>query len=365
MRRTLTIQDVEFAVRGGSVYACGGGGWAHHGRELGTVAVTVGRPELVTMEEVPDDRWIATAAAIGAPGGLTDWEMLGVDYVRAVQLVQQRLGEPIFGLIIGQNGMSSTVNAWLPSALLGTKVIDAVGDIRAHPTGDMGALGLASSPAPMIQAAAGGNRSQNAYMELVVEGATARVSPVLRRAADMAGGFIASCRNPVKASYVREHAAVGGISKALALGEAILAAESRGGSAVVDAITKTAEGAIIGSGKVSANSLKYTSEAYDIGVVEVGSGAGRRLLHVMNEYMAVEDGEGGRLATYPDVITTLDPEGRPVSAGSLKIGMEVLILHVPKERLPLSSSVKDPSVYPVVEKALGLKIADYARGSAS
>ena len=80
MRRTLTIQDVEFAVRGGSVYACGGGGWAHHGRELGTVAVTVGRPELVTMEEVPDDRWIATAAAIGAPGGLTDWEMLGVDY---------------------------------------------------------------------------------------------------------------------------------------------------------------------------------------------------------------------------------------------------------------------------------------------
>ncbi|HZH07193.1 MAG TPA: DUF917 domain-containing protein, partial [Lautropia sp.] len=228
-----------------------------------------------------------------------------------------------------------------------------------------GALGLASSPAPMIQAAAGGNRSQNAYMELVVEGATAKVSPVIRRAADMAGGFIASCRNPVKASYVREHAALGGISKALALGEAILAAESRGGSAVVDAITKTAEGAIIGSGKVSANSLKYTSEAYDIGVVEVGSGAGRRLLHVMNEYMAVEDGEGGRLATYPDVITTLDPEGRPVSAGSLKIGMEVLILHVPKERLPLSSSVKDPSVYPVVEKALGLKIADYARGSAS
>jgi DUF917 family protein len=286
--------------------------------------------------------------------------MLGVDYVRAVQLVQQRLGEPIFGLIIGQNGMSSTLNAWLPSALLGTKVVDAVGDIRAHPTGDMGALGLASSPAPMIQAAAGGNRAQHAYMELVVEGATARVSPVIRRAADMAGGFIASCRNPVRASYVREHAALGGISKALALGEAILAAEPRGGRAVIDAICKASDGAIIGSGPVKANSLKYTSEAYDIGVVEVGSGKAKRLLHVMNEYMAVEDGQGARLATYPDVITTLDPEGRPASAGSLKVGMEVLILRVAKERLPLSSSVTDPAVYPVVEKALGLKIADYA-----
>jgi DUF917 family protein len=207
MGRILSSKDVEAAVKGGSVFACGGGGWADHGRELGTLAVTIGRPELVAIDELPDDAWIATAAAIGAPGGLTDWQMLGADYVKAAQLVQEALGAPLAGLIIGQNGMSSTLNAWLPSALLGTKVVDAVGDIRAHPTGDMGSLGLASSTAPMIQAAAGGNRAQHAYMEVVVRGATAKVSPVLRKAADMAGGFIASCRNPMRASYVRRHAA--------------------------------------------------------------------------------------------------------------------------------------------------------------
>lgn len=360
MGRILTLKDVEAAVKGGSVFACGGGGWAEHGRELGSLAVTIGRPELVAMDEVPDDAWIATAAAIGAPGGLTDWEMLGIDYVKAAQLVQEALGEPIYGLIIGQNGMSSTLNGWLPSAVLGTKVIDAVGDIRAHPTGDMGSLGLANSPEQMIQSAVGGNRANNAYIELVVRGATAKVSPILRKASDVSGGFIASCRNPIRASYVKQHAALGGISMALALGEAILAAEPKGGSAVVDAICKQTNGEIIGSGKVVKNTLKYTNEAFDIGVIEIGSGAEKRVIHVMNEHMAVEDAHGERIASYPDVITTLDANGCPVSAGNVREGMDILIFHVHKQHIPLSSSVTDPSVYPPVEKALGINLTDYA-----
>lgn len=362
MGRILTLKDVEAAVKGGSVFACGGGGWADHGRELGTLAVTIGRPELVSMDEVPDSAWIATAAAIGAPGGLSDWEMLGMDYVKAVQLTQAALGQPIYGLIIGQNGMSSTLNGWLPSAVLGTKVVDAVGDLRAHPTGDMGSLGLANSPQQMIQSAVGGKRASNSYIELVVRGATAKVSPILRKASDMSGGFIASCRNPIPASYVRQHAALGGISMALALGEAILAAEPKGSSAVIDAICKQTGGQIIGSGKVVRNTLQYTHEAFDIGLIEIGSGAERRLIHVMNEHMAVEDAQGIRSASYPDVITTLDGNGNPVSAGNVREGMEILIFHIHKSQIPLSSSVTDPSVYPAVEQALGINFSDYALG---
>ena len=41
MGRILGLQDVEAAIRGGSVFAAGGGGWADHGRMLGTAAVTV------------------------------------------------------------------------------------------------------------------------------------------------------------------------------------------------------------------------------------------------------------------------------------------------------------------------------------
>ncbi len=362
MGRILTERDVEAAVRGGSVYAAGGGGWADHGRMLGYAAVSIGRPELVGIDELEDDDWVATAAAIGAPASTTAWEMQGVDYVKAVQLLQDALGERVSALMIGQNGKSSTLNGWLPSAILGTKVLDAVGDVRAHPTGDMGSIGMANSPEQMIQTAVGGNRAENRYIELVVRGATAKVSPVLRTASDMSGGFIASCRNPLHASYVRRNAALGGISLALKLGEAIIEADKKGGHAIIDAIVKTTGGSIIGEGHVTDKSVVYTKEAFDVGTITLGNGDSAVTLHVMNEYMAVDGAGGKRLATFPDIIATLSPEGEPMSVGQLEVGMPVFLLHVPKTIIPLSSSVKDPSVYPICEKALGISIADYALG---
>jgi uncharacterized protein len=360
MGRILDMQDVEAAIRGGSVYAAGGGGWADHGRMLGAAAVMIGRPELVSMDEVPDDAYIATAAAIGAPAGMTEWQMLGADYVKAVEILQEALDAPIYGLMIGQNGMSSTMNAWLPSALLGTKVVDAVGDIRAHPTGDMGSIGMAGSPEATIQVAVGGNRESNSYIELVARGATAKISPILRKAADMSGGFIASCRNPVRASYVKKNAALGGISRALELGRAILAAEDKGGAATIESICKATSGVILGTGKVTRKSVSYTEAAFDIGTITIGCGGRDLVMHVMNEYMAVDDGNGARLATFPDVITTLDGNGHPVSVGHISEGVELSVFHIAKVHLPLSSSVKDPSVYPVCEAALGIPIARYA-----
>lgn len=359
MRRLLGEPDIESAIKGGSIFACGGGGWPEHGRELGRSALERGRPELVSLDEVDDSAWIATAAAIGAPAGLTAWQMLGEDYVTAVRLLQAALGAPLYGLMVGQNGMSSTVNAWLPAAVLGLKVIDAVGDVRAHPTGDMGSIGLASRPEATIQAVAGGNRAQNAYLEATFRGATAKVSPVLRAAADAAGGFIASCRNPIAAAYVREHAALGGISLALDLGRAIGAAEPGGAAAVIEAICSRLNGEILLSGRVIAKTLEYSRSAFDVGQIRIESGTRHAIVHVMNEYMAV-DGRDGRMATYPDVITTLSREGVPVSAGRLELGMDVHLLHVHKRHLPRSSSISDPSVYPIVEQTLGISIADYA-----
>ena len=360
MGRVLTEKDVEAAVKGGSVYAAGGGGWADHGRMLGYAAVSVGKPELVDIEELQPRDWVATAAAIGAPASTTPWEMRGVDYVKAVKLLEKALGDKISGLMIGQNGKSSTLNAWLPSAILGTKVVDAVGDIRAHPTGDMGSIGMAGSPKKMIQTAVGGNRDENRYIELVVKGATAKISPILRTAADMSGGFIASCRNPLRAKYVQRNAALGGISLALSLGEAIIAAEAKGGSAVIDAIVKATGGTILVKGSVTKKDLVYTKEAFDIGRFVLGEGDKAVTIHTMNEYMAIDDAGGNRLATFPDVIATLDAAGQPLSAGQLREGMFVFVLHVPKKVIPLSSSVIDPAVYPPVEKAMGIELAKYA-----
>ena len=146
-------------------------------------------------------------------------------------------------------------------------MVDAVGDIRAHPTGDMGSIGLAGSPEPMIQTAVGGNRAESRYIELVVRGATAKVSPILRTAADKSGGFIASCRAPVAASYVKTHAALGGISLALEArrGDPRRRKEGRRGGDRGDLQDDGRRDRR--RGRDTRKAVVYTKEAFDIGAV--------------------------------------------------------------------------------------------------
>jgi DUF917 family protein len=278
------------------------------------------------------------------------------DYVRALRLLSDALDEPVVGTITAQNGSSTTCNGWVQSAVLGTLVIDAAGDGRAHPTGKMGSLGLAADPDyRTVQAAAGGNRAQDRYLEVVTRGTVRHTADVLRTAAVRSGGFIAAARNPLPAAYVREHAAVGAISFALGLGEAMLAAEREGPEAVMDAIAATLGGRILGRGEVRRKRLR-TAGGFDVG----GLAVDELELGFVNEYMTVE-ADGERLATFPDVITTLAArDGRPVSIADIRDGDSVAVLAVDKALVPLGAGVKEPSVYPEVEEMLGKPLAEYA-----
>jgi uncharacterized protein len=353
--RELDDHAVNAAVAGGSVLAAGGGGWVDHGYLVGRTAVSYGTPRLATLDEIADDATLVTVSAIGAPAA-RDWEMRPGDYVRALRLLIEALDETVVGTITAQNGSSTTCNGWVQSAVLGTLVIDAAGDGRAHPTGKMGSMGLAADPDyRTVQSAAGGNRSQDRYLEVVTRGSVRHSAEVLRTAAVASGGFIAAARNPLPASYVREHGAVGAISFALGLGEAMVDAQPAGLEAVMEAITAFLGGRIVGRGSVRAKRLR-TEGGFDIGALEVGE----LELGFVNEYMTIE-AAGERLATFPDVITTLSArDGRPVSIADIRDGDEVAVLAVDKTCVPLGDGVKEPSVYPEVEEMLGQPLAEQA-----
>jgi DUF917 family protein len=353
--RELDLNAVHAAVAGGSVLAAGGGGWVDHGMLVGTTAVQYGSPKLVTLEELEPDAMIATVSAIGAPAAI-GWEMRPGDYVRALELLMEAVDEPIVGTVTAQNGSSTTCNGWVASAVLGTVVVDAAGDGRAHPTGKMGSFGLAADDDyETVQAVAGGNRAENRYLEVVTRGTVRRTANVLRTASDMSGGFISCARNPLPASFVAEHAAVGAISFALSLGESILAAEHDGPEAMIQATADHLGGRILVRGAVRAKTLR-TENAFDIGTVAVGE----LELGFVNEYLTAESG-GERLATFPDVLATLSPAtGRIISIAHLREGDEVAVLHVPKANVPLGDGVREPSVYPEVEAMLGKPLAEYA-----
>jgi uncharacterized protein len=268
----------------------------------------------------------------------------------------EAVDEPIVGTVTAQNGSSTTCNGWVASAVLGTVVVDAAGDGRAHPTGKMGSFGLAADDDyETVQAVAGGNRAENRYLEVVTRGTVRRTANVLRTASDMSGGFISCARNPLPASFVAEHAAVGAISFALSLGESILAAEDDGPEAMIQATADHLGGRILERGTVRSKTLR-TENAFDIGTVAVGE----LELGFVNEYLTAESG-GERLATFPDVLATLSPQtGRIISIAHLREGDEVCVLHVPKANVPLGDGVREPSVYPEVEAMLGKPLAEYA-----
>jgi uncharacterized protein len=353
--RELDLNAVHAAVAGGSVLAAGGGGWVDHGMLVGTTAVQYGSPRLVTLDELEPDAMLATVSAIGAPAAV-GWEMRPGDYVRALELLMEAVDEPIVGTVTAQNGSSTTCNGWVASAVLGTVVVDAAGDGRAHPTGKMGSFGLAADDDyETVQAVAGGNRAQERYLEVVTRGTVRRTANVLRTAADMSGGFISCARNPLPASFVRDHAAVGAISFALSLGESILAAESDGPEAMIEATVEHLGGRILARGTVASKTLR-TENAFDIGTIIVSE----LELGFVNEYLTAESG-GERLATFPDVLATLSPStGRIISIANLREGDEVAVLHVPKTNVPLGDGVREPSVYPEVEAMLGKPLAQFA-----
>lgn len=357
----LTWDDVRAAVRGGSVYASGGGGWVDHGLDIGGTAVKMGTPRLASVDELDPDDIVITVSAIGAPAA-KDWQMLAEDYIQSVRLLCEAFDGKVVGSITPQNGCSSSINGWVQSAALGLVVVDAVGDMRAHPTGKMGSLGLAQDKNyQTIQVAVGGRRETGAYLEVVARGSVASTANILRVASIESGSFITCARHPVTAAFIKERAALGGISQAMRLGQAMIEAESGGGEAVIEAIRQVGRAEVVARGKVVEN--KYVTQgAFDLGHCVVEDSKHKRVkLHTMNEWMAVDSEAGQRLTTYPDVITVCSAEtGLPLNVFQVLDGMEVVVLMVHKQHIPLSAGVFDASVYPEVEKAMGISIADYA-----
>lgn len=356
--RELTKIDARDAVLGGGVFACGGGGWKHHGELMGTMATSLGRPRLARLDELPQDTWVATVTAIGAPAA-PDWEIRPIDYVHALSTLMDFVDHPITAVMTAQNGYSTTLNGWIQSAALDVVVVDAAGDIRAHPTGKLGALGLTTRDGYVsTQVVSGGNRAKYGHLLSITQGTVATVDDVLRDISVRAGGFIASARNPVELSWVTEHAAHGAVSIALDLGAAMAsAAESYPGSidAVLEAVLSHTGGAVLATGTLSHEVPLETKGGWDHGTFRIGD----HTAPYLNEFMAV-DADGERVATYPDTITILRHDtGEALAVKDAQEGMEVSLIAAPASALPLSSSAVDRVGIAECEEIMGIELLRY------
>lgn len=353
--RTLTPSDARHAVLGGGVLACGGGGWKDHGELMGGLATALSAPVLASLDEMPDDTWVATVTAIGAPAAAT-WEIRPVDYIHALKELMRAADVPITAVMTAQNGYSTTLNGWIQSSALGVTVLDTAGDVRAHPTGKLGALGLAERPGyESIQVVSGGNRELHGHFLSVNRGNADTVDNVLRDISVRTGGFIASARNPVELDWVRKNGAHGSISLALDLGQRMEDAAPHGGDAIIEAVAEFLGAAVVDRGPLGLETATDTHGGWDHGTFRVGD----HTVRYLNEFMTVDNADG-RVATYPDTIMMIDTASREALAvKDARTGMDVALLVSKAGRLPVSSSSINRAGIAECEDIIGVEFLRY------
>jgi len=199
-----------------------------------------------------------------------------------------------------------------------------------------------------LHAAVGGKEEAGRHVEAFFRGRLETVASLVRRTAVEAGGMVAVARNPVEACYVRDHGAPGALSRCIALGGAMLAARPSGGREVFAAAAQCLGGDLAVEGRVS--ELRLTcADGFDVGRMLVAD----HEITFLNEYITLEH-KGRRLATFPDLIMTLDAsDGWPVPSAEIEEGQNVAVLIAPRDRLILGAGMRDPSLFASVEKALG------------
>jgi DUF917 family protein len=350
----LAPELVRRAALGGAVLGGGGGGSTEDGIALGTLATSVGEPRLMSLEELHPEALVVTVSAVGAPAA-TEAYLKPADYVAVLTNINERLDGEVAGIISSENGGLSSLNGWFQSAMAGIPVVDAACNGRAHPTGVMGSMGLdLVDRYRSVQAAVGGDPARGRRVAVSAEGSLDVVDRLVRQAAVEAGGMVAVARNPVSAHYIAENGAPGAIGQALELGALMEKLEGEGGQAVAEVLADRLGGRLLAQGEVADYGLR-TEGGYDLGRLSVGGVP----LTFWNEYMTA-DRDGERLATFPDLITTLDAEtGIPVSSAEISDGRRVFVLAVPKDRLILGAGVRRAEALRPAEAVLGVELARY------
>jgi len=355
----LDQEHIERLSQGAQVLGGGGGGREARGLKTAREAMEAGQVRLAALEELSPDDLVVTVSGVGAPSQ-SQAMYTAEHYLRALELLEQRLDRPIAGFIPSEMGGSAAFGPFLAAAVKGVPVIDAACDGRAHPLGTMGALGLDKDPnCQTLQAACGGRREEGTYIEMVTCGTVRSASRASRLAAELAGGLAAVVRNPVTAGYLKDHAALGTYTQAMELGCALLEAEGPQGRA--DAAARVLGSEILCRGTVTDYSLSTTG-GLDHGRCTLTGDSGEHTLYFYNEYMALQQGEE-RLSTFPDLIATLDGEtGQAVLTADMAVGRKIAVLRVPYGRLRLGAGLRSRKDYEQIEGILSIPMTPYLAG---
>jgi len=340
--RQITAHDLEYLAVGAAILGTGGGGDPFIGKLMAQKAITDHGPvTLITADELDDDALVIPTGMMGAPTVLIEKIPQGMEGVRALRVIEERLGRRATATTPIECGGVNSQIPFVVAARAGLPVLDGDGMGRAFPELQMETFhvyGLHGSPAVVVDelgATALLDTPDNFQMEWIARGITIRM-----------GGSAMLVDYPMSGADYKRTAVPGTVSMGLAIGEAVASAHSRG-QHPIEAVCMATRDSIYGAGvplftgKVI-DVERRTREGFAVGrVVFQGLGeehGSRLVIDFQNEdLVAIKDDEP--VATVPDLICVLDTEtGTAITTERLRYGQRATVIGIPTPEIMRSEA---------------------------
>jgi DUF917 family protein len=334
--RELEFDELEALAIGAGVLGTGGGNHPHlelmcaQAEYIGGKWIT-----LIDPQELADDARVAVVCIMGAP--LVTKERLPepIAICRAVRLMEAHCGKPFDAIMSIEIGGENAFFAMLVGMELGLPVVDADTMGRAFPEAQMSSFAIRGlSIAPFAIA----DIRSNSVLIPEAENAT-RIERIGRKTVVELGSIAGTCAAPRSGRDVKDHAILNTVSRALKIGNAVLAARQAGRDPV-NAVLDAEKGALLFTGKVQDVSRR-TTDGFVRGQA-VLAGRGRFEGHVLeidfqNEF-SVARLDGRRIACVPDLITVIDEENaQAIGTEVLRYGQRVAVVALPADPIMTSA----------------------------
>ena len=316
----------------GAVFLATGGGGDPYVAYLATqrVLTEYGSVNLIAVDELDDDAYVATIGGVGAP--TVSLELLPSIDDPAIVLAafERHVGRKVDAVVSFEIGGGNSLIPLIAAAGRGIPVVDGDGMGRALPEAQMMTFPIAGiAPTPAVALDYAGN------MATFSTDTTATYERHIRNLAQAMGGMITTVEHPMSGKQLKSSIVPGTISFSIEIGRILR--EYRGNAQRIlaplrEAFARSLYGELchIYTGKVIDHSSAIIG-GYDIGeaVIEPFKGVGPPLkINIKNEYLLARINDQV-VASVPDLITVLDYEtSTPINAERLRYGQRVTVVGV-------------------------------------
>jgi DUF917 family protein len=252
----------------------------------------------------------------------------GDDPLRAMRALERHIGRSFTHVIAGEIGGANSMEPMIVAAQTGLPVIDGDGMGRAFPELQMDTFtiyGVRPTPSALADP-----RGHEAVFDNIDDAEA--LERYARAVTIQMGGSAGYAFPPMTGAEVRQTLVPGTVSLAVAVGEAVLAAQAGHGDPVAGVLRVTG-GQRLFDGKIIDVERRLVG-GFARGVLQIdGSGedAGRQLrIDFQNENLIARVDSGAVLAIVPDLICLVDEEtAEPITTEIVRYGLRVAVLGIP------------------------------------